>query len=406
MSVRRIRSADKSFPDSREGQRIDRLDIPLAEFSTPLLVLDGPALRGNLNVMASWAERRGLELMPHGKTTMAPALWRRQLDAGATGITVATGWQARTALRSGVPTVQIASECTDPRALRWLASWVIAHPGQDVVCWVDSLAGIERMEHALGGDAGIGVLVELGTPGGRTGARDPAVLVELAERVTRSPVLTLKGVAGYEGVIAHDRTPASLAAVRDYCDRLVDALGTVRALVDDAPWITAGGSAFFDVVAESFVGVENARAILRSGAYIVHDSGFYRGISPLDGSRVSPVANSLIPAIWGYARVVSRPEKGLALLDGGKRDFPFDEGLPRPVAIASDLGAPERSLHATITALNDQHAFLRWDDETTIEVGEVVRLGLSHPCTAFDKWRLIPVVDDSGMVIEAIETCF
>ena len=59
-----------------------------------------------------------------------------------------------------------------------------------------------------------------------------------------------------------------------------------------------------------------------------------------------------------------------------------------------------------VTALNDQHAFLYWAGEAPVAVGDVVTLGLSHPCTAFDKWRLVPVVDGGGVVIEAVETFF
>ena len=93
-----------------------------------------------------------------------------------------------------------------------------------------------------------------------------------------------------------------------------------------------------------------------------------------------------------WARVVSRPEPGLALLDAGKRDVPFDEGLPEPQLAADALGGPARPLAGEITAVNDQHAFLRLTPGTALGVGHVVRLGLSHPCTAFDKWRWIPMV--------------
>jgi len=112
----------------------------------------------------------------------------------------------------------------------------------------------------------------------------------------------------------------------------------------------------------------------------------------------------------GWARTVSRPEPELALLDAGKRDLPFDEGLPVPQWMS---GAEPAVLDkAEVTALNDQHAFLRLpcggpDD---VPVGTVVRLGLSHPCTAFDKWRLIPVVDDAGTanprIVDLIHTYF
>jgi D-serine deaminase-like pyridoxal phosphate-dependent protein len=56
--------------------------------------------------------------MPHGKTTMAPTLWRRQLDAGALGITLATMGQVRTARSLGVDSVMLANAAVDEHALR------------------------------------------------------------------------------------------------------------------------------------------------------------------------------------------------------------------------------------------------------------------------------------------------
>lgn len=406
-AARTVQRSDKSFPADLVGRPISSLEAPLRSFSTPLLVLDDAAMRHNLRVMAEWTSERGLELMPHGKTTMAPVLWRRQLEAGCTGITVATGWQADLALREGVPTVQLANTCTDPALLRRLAAHLSAHPEQELVCWADSLATIDLLERELPAGARLGVLVELGADGARTGAREEELAVRIAERVAASPVLRLVGAAGYEGAIAHDRSAASLAAVAEYCGRLAALAERLRPLIEGEPWVSAGGSAYFDLVAEAFAPLTEMRRILRSGAYIVHDSGFYRSISPLDATRGVQEPQALRAGMRAYARVVSLPEPGLALLDAGKRDVPYDEGLPVPLGVASALGGEERPLQGEITALNDQHAFLHLPDGEQLALGDVVTLGLSHPCTAFDKWRLIPVVDaESGMVREAVETFF
>lgn len=410
MSARTVTAQDKSFSPSLHGQDVTALDAPLAELSTPLLVLDGPAMAHNLQVMADWSAARGLELMPHGKTTMAPVLWHRQLEAGATGITVATGWQAGVALRAGVPTVQIANMCLDPALLRTLAAHLADHPEQELVLWADSLDAVRLMEAALPPGTQIGVLVELGAAAGRTGARDEQDALEIARAIADSDRLVLRGVSGYEGALGHDRSEEALQAVRTYCARLAALGQEVAPLVDGPAWITAGGSAYPDLVADAIAGIEGTRAILRSGAYIVHDSVFYRGISPLDRDRGLTEREALLPAMRAHARVISQPEPGLALLDAGKRDVPYDEGLPVPLAVAATLGGQERpfpaAARAEITALNDQHAFLRWQGEAPVAIGDVVTLGLSHPCTAFDKWRLIPVVDADGIVREAVETLF
>lgn len=408
MTTRHVEYTDKSFPAEAFGRPIEQVNAPLAAFSTPLFTVDARALEANIALLAGWAADHGLEIMPHGKTTMAPELWRRQIAAGATGITVATGWQAEVALRAGLRTVLIANECTDERLLERLAGHLAAHPDQELVVWVDSSESLERVARASIADAPIGVLIELGAPGGRTGIRAEEDAVQLAEVAARLSTVRLVGVAGYEGALAHDRVTASTERVRAYCDALVSLLEKIRPLIDGTPWITAGGSAYFDIVADAFAEIADARAIIRSGAYLVHDSGFYRSISPLDDAAArAGETGRLQPAMFAFARVVSLPEPGLALLDAGKRDVPFDEGLPTPISVASDLGGEETPIRAEITALNDQHTFLRWEGEAPVRIGEVVRLGLSHPCTAFDKWRLVPIVDyESGIVREAIETFF
>ncbi|MFK4730716.1 alanine racemase [Agromyces mediolanus] len=386
----------------------------LGEFWTPLTVLDQEALERNAATMQRWTSAAGLELMPHGKTTMAPQLWALQLAHGAAGLTLATPGQLRTARAFGVPTLMLANAIVAPAALAWLAG-ELADPGFRFWCWADSLETVEAMERGLAAHGPlprpVEVLVELGGDGGRTGARTLEAAVAVARRIVASPVLRLAGVAGYEGALAHDRSAAGVAAVRDYLAALLELRSEVAQLADDdAPLlVTAGGSAYPELVAEAFAPAIAADAsagrpgrwVLRSGASLVHDDGFYHAISPLDAE--------LRPAMRGYARVVSHPEPGLALLDGGRRDFPFDEGLPRPLAVSAELGdAAARPLRAAeVTAVNDQHAFLR-GAELPLGVGDVVALGLSHPCTAFDKRRWLPVVERAGSarVVDLVRTFF
>ena len=110
--------------------------------------------------------------------------------------------------------------------------------------------------------------------------------------------------------------------------------------------------------------------------------------------------------------MLSRPEPGLVVLDAGKRDLPFDLDLPVPLAAVRRGRVPGGTAEAvplgkaTVTRLNDQHAYVDVEPASELAVGDVVRLGLSHPCTAFDKWRAIPVVDDAGIVVDVLRTYF
>ncbi|QAY74733.1 hypothetical protein ET445_16720 [Agromyces protaetiae] len=419
--------ADQGVPARAAGLTVREFlatSPTLDEFWTPLTVLDGSALARNADAIQAWATAHGLELMPHGKTTMAPELWEFQLARGATGLTLATPGQVRIARGFGASSIQLANALVAPHALAWLAG-ELADEGFSFWCWADSIETVEAMERGLETSGAvlprpIDVLVELGAPGGRTGARSDDAALDVARRIHASPVLRLGGVAGYEGSLGHDRSPGALAAVRDYLDRMVALFERIRAGHDGELMLTAGGSAYLDVVAEAFAPAieaaagrtadDSSRFVLRSGASLVHDDGFYRGISPLGGE--------LVAAMRGYARVVSHPEPGLALLDGGKRDFPYDEGLPVPLHTTEQArltSAPGTPLtEASVTALNDQHAFVRVRESApsgaalALEIGDVVALGLSHPCTAFDKRRLLPVIagDGDDTVVGLVRTFF
>jgi D-serine deaminase-like pyridoxal phosphate-dependent protein len=391
---------------------------PLTDFPTPLVTLSEAAVAHNLRTMADWCAAAGVGLAPHGKTTMSLALWQRQLDAGAWGITVATPWQASVALGWGIPRVLLANELVQREAIRALAP-----DASRLTVWADSVRAVRLLADALdeaAAPAPLAVLVELGAEGGRTGARGPQAAMEVARAIASEPGLRLAGVGGYEGALAHDASSASLARVRSY---LGDLAGLHHAIEAEGLYpagqqvlLTAGGSAYFDEVAAALAPLRDpagergrpVEVLLRSGAYLTHDDGFYRGITPFSRGAAQVGLRS---AIHGWATVLSRPEPGLVLLDAGKRDFPYDEGLPVVQAVRPYGGGPAVPLEgAEVTALNDQHTFVRVPEDAALQVGDVVRLGLSHPCTTFDKWRALPVVDDAladdPRVTGLIETAF
>lgn len=403
--------------------RTDLADLPrtrplLRDFPTPIVTLSESAVAHNLATMAEWCRDAGLGIAPHGKTTMSRDLWMRQLDAGAWGITVATPWQASVALGWGIPRVLLANELVQPSALRALAADV----GRLTV-WADSARAVDIMTDVLSQTDAPGpldVLIELGATGARTGARGLEAGLEVARAIAASPHLRLAGVAGYEGALAHDALPESLARVRGYLAEMValhDAIEAADLYPSDGEVIlTAGGSAYFDDVAAALAprrdvdGVRGRRVevLLRSGSYVTHDDGFYSTVTPLGRTGSGQEFRS---AIHGWATVVSRPEPGLALVDAGRRDLPFDDGLPVPQAIRPFGSAVAVPLEGAVTtALNDQHAFVRVPEEAVVEVGDVIRFGLSHPCTTFDKWRGLAVVDDAlasePRVIGMLETTF
>ena len=410
----RLSTGTKGVPPSGDGvaiRDVGSLGWNLLDGSVPMpaAVLRTRALSDNLTAFQAYIDRAGVKLAPHGKTSMCPQLFDRQLQAGAWGMTVATHAQACTALRFGVKKLLIANELVGETEIKALASVDDAL----VLSLVDSLAGVERMEAILQ-KAGItrpfGVLVELGLDGGRTGARGADSALAIARRVAQSPVLDLVGVEGYEGLIVTGDAVADAARVDGFLADLLTLFTTCRSenLFTGEPILSAGGSAYFDLVARGLK-TDGVTTLLRSGCYLTHDTGFYKKLLDHVGDRqVLGPAPALKPALEVWAQVVSRPEPGLCLVNAGRRDLSDDAGLPKVEAWARPgKGAkPEPVSGWTFARMNDQHGYVRVPEDAAIAVGDYVALSISHPCTTFDRWPLLLEVDDTYGVVAALKTFF
>jgi D-serine dehydratase len=373
----------------------------------PLLTLRESALAGNLAAMAAWSAKAGVALAPHGKTAMSPELAARQLAYGAWGITVASIGQLQTYRAFGFPRLLLANELVDEGGIAWLAAELAADPGFEAYCYVDSADGVAILDQQLRRQpAGrrLPVLVEIGHADGRTGCRTDGQALDVAKAAQATGTLAVAGVAGYEGTLAggEDEVAAFCRRLRALAPVIAEALDEVAAPAGP-PIVTAGGSAFFDVAARELTAGDDGsvQVILRSGAYLTHDHGFYGAVSP--AGRGVPGAPALTPALELWTQVLSRPEPGLALLGAGRRDVGFDKGLPVPVRVA---GRECGTAGWQVTELNDQHAYLRLDADAALGPGDVVVLGISHPCTTLDRWRALVVLDDDDHVIDVVHLFF
>ncbi|MDA0566272.1 alanine racemase [Streptomonospora sp. S1-112] len=406
----------RSLPESPASPaRVRAAGWGLADLWLPAVVLEEDALRHNLDRFARWCAEHGADLAPHGKTTMAPLLWSAQLDHGAWGLTAATVAQARVMRRFGARRIVIANEVTEPAQLAWLAHELADAAFQPLVL-VDSAEGAARTAAGLAGaPRPLPVLVELGVPGRRAGARGVEAALEAARAAAASDALVLSGVEGFEGVFPQRRDDDSAARVRAWLAgfaefvRRADAEGLFARAEEVV--VTAGGSAFPDLAAAALADLPElsrpVRRVVRSGCYLTHDDLLMERASPL---RSGAVPDPLRPALTCYARVLSCPEPGRVLLGAGKRDVSFDIDLPVVRAVLEGGAAGRRrpaGAGMRVVELNDHHAFLDVDPGTPApRAGDVVELGLSHPCTVFDKWPLIPVVDSAGRVVDAVRTLF
>ncbi|HEY6133468.1 MAG TPA: amino acid deaminase [Rubrivivax sp.] len=409
-------ATSKGFPQSSaplrrsaigaQGWNVLAGDLPL-----PLAVVKRDALQHNLGWMQRFADDAGVRLAPHGKTTMSPQLFRRQLDAGAWGLSFATVAQLRIGVEAGARRALIANQVLDAGDLAAIGALQAEHAGLRVLFLIDSAAQLELIE-ATRPERPFEVLLEIGVPGGRSGCRTHDEALALARRARASTALRLAGIECYEGLgvkgdTEFDRANADalMARVNEIaleCDR-------EQLFEADEVLVSAGGSAIFDLVVPALRPALSRPVVglLRSGCYVTHDHGHYRRLVAVANLRLGCDVG-LQAALEVWALVQSVPEPGLAILAVGRRDLSYDIELPIPIAHAARGGREVQTAPADwkISGLNDQHAYMRFDGEPGLAVGDRIVLGISHPCTTFDKWRWMPVVDADYRVVDALVTCF
>ena len=402
-------------------------NVPRGDMMFPLLTIRQGRMQNNLRIMRDYAAHHGVYLAPHGKTTVCPQLYLEQMaEGGSWGITAATVQQAAVVAATGIPNIIIANEVVSRGNIEQLAALKLCYPDAAIYSLVDSeetVAQLARFGKGLDGRK-FQVLLEVGYTGGRTGARNMETAMAVMKATqTYSDAVELCGVECYEGVISRPDPDEVIRAV----DQLLDFAVTVFARCREAKalrpngeiLLTAGGSAYFDRVVDKFTkAAADARIVLRGGCYLTYDHGAYESkLQHLDkrGGLEGPHGHisafkEFKPALELWATVQSLQDVGTAILSMGIRDLPFDLGYPRPlrhyregrlVADLESTGLPFR-----ITNSNDQHCYMGYPAGTDIVVGDVIACGISHPCTAFDKWDVLYTLDEDSNVIGALKTFF
>ena len=313
-----------------------------------------------------------------------------------------------------------ATSSSAARIVRRIAAELNADPDFDFYCFIDSVANLRNIEHHLEGIAlshPIKLLLDFGAMGGRTGVRTLEQAKDAGERhprrrpdkiplrpawpasKARCPVSTRASQPVRTSPISRSRSPAACR------------WSSLRGL--DEFIVSSGGSSYFDIIAEHFKTLKldlPIRVLLRSGCYVTHDFGSLRRRRTIE-AEADPHRHGASPNCSRRSRsgrTCSRcPEPGLGFLTMGKRDIPFDAGLPVPLKrYRPGVGLPRRRARRRSSPPTTSTPMCGSAQGTDWQVGDLVASGISHPCTAFDKWRFIPVVDDDYTVIDGVLTFF
>ena len=427
LSGHKLSSTSKGVPDILDGITIEDapkrgLNLLEQPFPAPIAVIRQSAVRANIELMRRYTQSASVELAPHGKTTMAPQLFDMQLDAGAWGITCATAAHLRLYRQFGVPRIIMANQLLDAASVQFVARQLAEDPSFEFYGIIDSVAGARQYFDVLSKlpqGRPINLLLEVGAVGGRTGVRTVDDALQVAKEVTAmsdSGSLRLAGIEAFEGIFAGSPREAesNVARFMDRVSEVARKCDGTESFRGAEVILTAGGSAHFDQVVEALSAIKLSRPtriVLRSGCYITHDHGFYAAALDRLRERSSPGvfgAKGFEPALELWTTVQSLPEPGFAILTLGKRDASFDMGLPVPLK-HHQPGGGSAPLNirgkAEIVRLNDHHGYLKFTD-LQLAVGDRIAVGISHPCTTFDRWEYLYVVDDHYNVVSVVRTFF
>jgi len=338
---------------------------PIADVDTPALLLDMGAAERNIQRMAGFFAGRPCKLRPHTKTHKLPLIARKQIEAGAIGVTCAKLAEAKVFLEAGIRNVLIANQVVGPAKIQALVG--LAAYGDLIVC-VDQLDNARDIAAAAGAiGRSMSVLVEVDVGLNRCGVQPGRPALELVRKVAGLKGLAFRGLMGYEGgLYTHD-----LDLKRRQCAESNRLLVETKALIESAGFpveiATAGGSNTYNLTG-FFPGITD----IQPGSYVTMDE--HSALYGMDFEQ----------AITVLATVISRPEQGRAVTDAGKKSLSVDEGLPvcRRAGVA-------------IAKLNEEHGHLALADAgQALKVGDKIEIVPSHGCTTIPLYDRYVIVRD------------
>jgi D-serine deaminase-like pyridoxal phosphate-dependent protein len=314
------------------------------ELLTPALVLDIDAAQRNIDRMASALTALGpATIRPHYKTHKSPALARRQVEAGAGGLSTATVWEAAVLASAGFDDIFVVNTVSHPAKIGVLAELAA---GRRILVAADEADNVAALSAAaIRAGSVLGVLVEVDTGMNRCGVDTAAAALALARRVTELPGLTFEGITGYEGhcsltlddALRHERQRTAMAFFTGVADQLeADGIG--------CPIRSAGGIATWQWTA-AYPGITEIQA----GTYVVMDN--------YHGQMVPGFEHSLTV----QASVISR-QSGQVIVDAGSKSV----AAPDDVTIVGH--------DHPVVRFDEEHGIFAAPDGSALRVGDSVAL--------------------------------
>ena len=393
----------------------------------PILTIKKSFFNKNILSMHKYVKANKVFLAPHIKTSMSPQIIQQIFNLGCWGFTVANNQQLSVLLKMGIRKIIFANLITNQSNIDNLFQLINQYKDIQIYICVDSIFGInllKTLSKKLNFNRVIKILIEVGYQNSRSGIRNIKSLNKILDSLRILPVnFKISGILFYEGASAVNNYSISLKRV-EKCIKLafncLNFLISNNIINNKECIISGGGSEYFDLVVDSFKKNKknkNFKFVIRPGSYIAYGHGYYlSSLNKINDRKKIIIKNKKInatdlfqPSLELWAHVISQQDSGKAILNFGKRDVSFDLGYPIPLLVYRNgkiLHKSPYDKNIVVYKLNDQHAFIKFSKNYNIEVGDLVKFGVSHPCITIDKWKIFYMINDNNTIVEAFKTFF
>ena len=350
---------------------------------TPYLSVDVARMQNNILEMAELARRNDVALRPHVKTHKIPAIARKQVEAGAVGITVAKVSEAEVMAGDGLADIFVAYPLVTEEKIRRA---IALSKRIRLIIGVDSLEGARRVAATAGAEEHVlEVRLEVDTGLRRTGVPYEKA-VELAGAVDSLENLDLTGIYTYRGAVLDGSPTLDLESAGLQEGELMASLaGRIRERGINIRDVSLGSTP----TARYAAGVEGVTEI-RPGTYVFYD----RMQARMGACSFEDCAAEVV------ATVVSRPAEDLAVIDGGSKTFATDVqpgGNPlNLVGFGEVVGHPE----AVLGRLTEEHGMVSLRTESGIRIGDTLRIIPNHVCSTVNLHDALYLAGEDGTVEE------
>ncbi len=426
----KINSTIKGIPFLKSKKvkklKFEKLNIIKENVQFPILSIDKENLLNNIKIMDNFAKENNALLAPHCKTFMSPQLINHYLKK-TWGVTISNNQQLSSIINLNIKNIIYGNLITNESNLIQYLNIINKYKNiSNIYYCVDSLFGLNLLIKLIKKNKykfKIKILIELGFKNGRCGIRNLKNFREILKKLKNSPKnIIVNGLFFYEGAINNKQIGTVSKKIKNiikFTHQCHDELINNNIYKDKENIITAGGSEYFDLVSTYFNEYNfknNPKLVLRPGSFVAYGHGHYeKKINYLRKrnltGKLSKKNNIFFePSLLLWSHVISINDNGIAIINFGKRDVSFDLGNPVALNIYRNNKKLKEikniSNNLKVFKLNDQHAFLKFNKNVKLNIGDLISFGVSHPCITFDKWRYFYIIDKKFNIIDTFKTFF